>query len=158
MSKNYEYIKVKKIIRKEGFTLIEMLAVIAIILVLASVMFPNVAGYINEGKKIKVVDQCRKVVMASESYNLRYSELEKSDTVSSLLSHSGISEYVNEDDLKNININSTTLQNCYDIIEGESFSLIKNNDGIMILDNNSIGKSANIEVNHELKGKNDKDN
>ena len=104
MFKKYEYTSNQKLIKKEGFTLIEMLAVISIILILSSVLFPKVAGYINEGKKLKVVDQCRKVVMASESYNLRYSELGKNSKVSSLLNLTGISEYISKDDLKNINI------------------------------------------------------
>ena len=47
----------------------------AIIGILAAAILPNVSGYIKEAKKVKVVDQCRKVVMAAESYKLRYNSL-----------------------------------------------------------------------------------
>ena len=57
--------------KKAGFTLIELIAVIAIIIILSGVLLPKVIGYVQEAKKLKVVDQCRKVVMATESYNLR---------------------------------------------------------------------------------------
>ena len=74
--------------KKKGFTLIEIIAVIAIIGILATVILPNVNGYIKEAKKVKVVDQCRKVVMAVESYNLRYdSPIKENDIVNSAISN-----------------------------------------------------------------------
>lgn len=129
------YIKMER--KKEGFTLIELIAVIAIIIILSGVLLPKVLGYVQEAKKLKVVDQCRKVVMANESYSLRYTPLEKSQYVSNIIEKEGISKYLERDDLKNINIQNTTIKNCYDIVNGAEFKL--NTEGSSeILDSSSI--------------------
>lgn len=58
-----------KIRKKKGFTLIELMAVIAIIAILAAVLVPTVSGYINRSKKTAVITQVRNVVSAVETYN-----------------------------------------------------------------------------------------
>ncbi len=107
--------------KKAGFTLIELIAVIAIIIILSGVLLPKVIGYVQEAKKLKVVDQCRKVVMATESYNLRYIPLEKNQNVSSIIKNDGISKYIQEEEFKNIDITNTTLQDCYNVVNGAEF-------------------------------------
>lgn len=145
--------KVKTIFKskKKGFTLIELLAVITIILMMAGIMFPKLIGYVNEGKKLKVVDQCRKVVMASELYELKNVSLNTQESISSFMKKEGITDYLDSDDLKNINTDSTTLQNCYDIVKGADFELIESN-GKMMLNSNTIGVSK--EMNEGTNGKN----
>ena len=115
--------------KKKGFTLIEIIAVIAIIGILATVILPNVNGYIKEAKKVKVVDQSRKVVMAVESYNLKCSSPLKEDiTVNSAKSNKGVEKYLDGVKLDNLNINSTNLKNCYDIVNGAEFDFLENTD------------------------------
>lgn len=55
--------------KKKGFTLIELMAVIAIIAILAAVLVPTVTGYINRSKKTAIITECRTVMNAIETYN-----------------------------------------------------------------------------------------
>ena len=83
---------------------------------------PNVNGYIKEAKKVKVVDQCRKVVMAAESYELRYKTLERNITVEDIKEKAGLSKYLEADSLKNLP-DETTLDQCSDIVNGAEFDI-----------------------------------
>ena len=60
--------------KKKGFTLIELMAVIAIIAILAAVLVPTVNGYINRSKKTALITQVREAVNAVETYNVAATE------------------------------------------------------------------------------------
>ena len=71
--------------KKKGFTLIELMAVIAIVAVLAAVLVPTVSGYITRAKKTAVITQARAVMNAIETYNLSaVSKIGDNETLSSL--------------------------------------------------------------------------
>lgn len=111
--------------KKGGFTLIEVIAVIAIIGIMASVLLPKFTKYINEAKKLKVVEQSRKVVMAVESYNMKAShQIPKTASISTVKSNSGVSKYF--EDITNDTdklTESMKVKDCYDIVNGAEFSI-----------------------------------
>lgn len=127
--------------KKEGFTLIEVIAVIAIIGMLAVVLLPKIGGYIKEAKKLKVVENCRRVVMAVESYNLKTNnEIKDTESVSAAMRKQGVKQYLEDSELKNISPDQTTLKNCYSIVEGADFDFL---EGSEILNPSTIeGKNS----------------
>lgn len=83
--------------KKKGFTLIELIAVIAIIGILAGVLVPKISGYMQEAKKTKVMDQSRKVLLAVESYNMKNDkpiDINNTNTVDTALSKASIIEFI----------------------------------------------------------------
>ena len=52
--------------KKRGFTLIELMAVIAIIAILSAVLIPTISGYINRSKKSVVINQCKRLYKVIE--------------------------------------------------------------------------------------------
>ena len=122
--------------KQEGFTLIEVISVVAIIGMLAVILLPKIGGQIKEAKKLKVVENCRQVVMAVEAYNLKLNgDIKQNDTVETIMKKKGISNYVEAADLKNIDLSQTKLKDCYEIVEGAEFDF---KDGSEILNPSTI--------------------
>lgn len=122
---NLNYSKRTKGKKKKGFTLIEVIAVIAIIGMMASVLLPKFTNYMNEAKKLKVVEQSRKVVMAVETYNMKAeAPIADSTTVGVAKANSGVNKYFEKvNDETNKLLDDMSIKDCYKIVSGEEFSI-----------------------------------
>ncbi|WP_051623696.1 type IV pilin protein [Clostridium hydrogeniformans] len=128
-----EYLKIKK---KKGFTLVELLAVMGILAILAAILVPSVNSYIVRSRKTAIIVQAREVVNAIEIYNLTSTSAIKigvnSDPKVSDLP-SNIKEYIGEDGSDKIK--EAKLSEVYTIYKNVKGDII---DRIELGDNNTF--------------------
>lgn len=77
--------------RRKGFTLIELILVMSIILVISSFLMPKLNGYSSKAQVLKVVDTGRQIYLAAmESYTSGNEQFEKTKLSSSVKGLLGI--------------------------------------------------------------------
>lgn len=113
--------------KKSAFTLIELIVVIAIIAILAAALTPSFTGYINESKKVAVINQAKNVVTAYESAKVKPSNTYTLDTT--------VDAFAEGSDLlegKDVNkLNNTSIGNCYSIVNTEKFEFDVTDKGLL---------------------------
>lgn len=136
--------------KKKGFTLIELVAVVAIIGILAALLVPKIAGYIEDAKKTKVVDQARQVYMAVQTHNTKADSILplESTTVTEALEKEGVYKYMGltatgtagsaGSTFPNLNGN-LHISECKKIVEGAKFFI--DDDGVVKVTGNNIATS-----------------
>ena len=111
--------------KKSAFTLIELIVVIAIIAILAAALTPSFTGYINEAKKVAVINQAKNVVTAYESAKVKSSNTYTLDTtVDTFADGSALL------DPKDVNkLSNTSIGNCYSIVNTEKYDITLMDNG-----------------------------
>ena len=59
--------KIRKMMNKKGFTLVELIVVLVILAILAALLIPALTGYIDKANEEKVTAECRMVVMGAQT-------------------------------------------------------------------------------------------
>lgn len=111
--------------KKSAFTLIELIVVIAIIAILAAALTPSFTGYINEAKKVAVINQAKNVVTAYEATKVKSSNTYTlNTTVDTFADGSALL------DPKDVNkLSNTSIGNCYSIVNTEKYDITLKDNG-----------------------------
>lgn len=111
--------------KKSAFTLIELIVVIAIIAILAAALTPSFTGYINEAKKVAVINQAKNVVTAYEATKVKSSNTYTlNTTVDTFADGSALL------DPKDVNkLSNTSIGNCYSIVNTEEYDITLKDNG-----------------------------
>ncbi|MBM6837289.1 type II secretion system protein, partial [Clostridium saudiense] len=142
--------------KKKGFTLIELMAVIAIVAILAAVLVPTVNGYITRSKKTAIVTQARTIMNAIETYNITggaiidYKSADAEKTVNALFASGGEfadEELVKKEDVKKIL--KATLDEVKTINENKTQDIL--NKIKLADDTTSYGQDENSQPNETIK-------
>ena len=111
--------------KKSAFTLIELIVVIAIIAILAAALTPSFTGYINESKKVAVINQAKNVVTAYEATKVK--------STNSYTLETTVNTFASGSDLledKDVNkLSNTRIENCYNIVNTEENDITLNDNG-----------------------------
>lgn len=122
---NQKFINSKKNNKKNGFTLIELVAVLAIIAILSVSLAPKLSNYITEAKKVNVLNEAKNIVTAFEAYNQRLNTDEDNTEVSDLI---GEGKPLEANSIKKIPTDFSITQ-CRNILDTDSYTFDLDNDG-----------------------------
>ncbi|MDY5213038.1 type II secretion system protein [Intestinibacter sp.] len=105
--------------KKKGFTLVELIAVMAIIVILATTIAPKVLGYIDKGKKTNAIEEARQVVLAVDSYNISNTgnEIKTDDKYSDFKDKINSADFIDISDVKYI-ADTNTYEELNKIVKG----------------------------------------
>ena len=111
--------------KKSAFTLIELIVVIAIIAILAAALTPSFTGYINEAKKVAVINQAKNVVTAYEATKVKSSNTYTLNTTVDAFAEG--SDLLDEKDVNKLS--NTSIENCYSIVNTEEYDITLTDNG-----------------------------
>lgn len=110
--------------KKRAFTLIELVVVISIIAVLAAAFTPKLSGYMEEARKVVVLDQAKRVLTAYESLILRSNTLTEKSSINTVVTSSGSPLTLAE--ITKIPSNFT-IEQCRNLLNTEKYTFTMSN-------------------------------
>lgn len=109
---------------KKGFTLIELVTVLAIIAILSSAIIPKISNYITEAKKVAILNEAKTVVTAYESSRIRIDSNETNTNINDLITKN----YLDSDSIKKIPTDFSVAQ-CKQLMDTENYTFTINSEG-----------------------------
>ena len=127
---NIKFNKKSNKLKKNGFTLIELVAVLAIIAILSATFVPKFTNYITEAKKVAILNKAKSVVTAYEAVSHKISTDENDTKISTLIN---LSNSPLDDNTLLTTLGDISVSECKDILESNGNFTIKSNGNLDLI-------------------------
>lgn len=119
--------------KKKGFTLIELVAVMAIIAILSVAFIPRFGNYITQAKKVSILNEAKSIVTAYESVKYKSTTKNENETIGSDLQGDNLP--IEKDSLKKLG--NATVAQCKLLLDTENHDFTLNDNTITISNTDS---------------------
>ena len=127
--------------KKKGFTLIELVAVMAIIAILSAAFIPRFGNYITQAKKVSILNEAKSIVTAYESVKYKSTTKNENETIGSDLQGDNLP--IEKDSLKKLG--NATVAQCKLLLDTENHDFTLNDNTITISNTDSTKGTITIE-------------
>lgn len=127
--------------KKKGFTLIELVAVMAIIAILSAAFITRFGNYITQAKKVSILNEAKSIVTAYESVKYKSTTKNENETIGSDLQWDNLP--IEKDSLKKLG--NATVAQCKLLLDTENHDFTLNDNTITISNTDSSKGTITIE-------------
>ena len=127
--------------KKKGFTLIELVAVMALIAILSAAFIPRFGNYITQAKKVSILNEAKSIVTAYESVKYKSTTKNENETIGSDLQGDNLP--IEKDSLKKLG--NATVAQCKLLLDTENHDFTLNDNTITISNTDSSKGTITIE-------------
>lgn len=127
--------------KKKGFTLIELVSVMAIIAILSAAFIPRFGNYITQAKKVSILNEAKSIVTAYESVKYKSTTKNENETIGSDLQGDNLP--IEKDSLKKLG--NATVAQCKLLLDTENHDFTLNDNTITISNTDSSKGTITIE-------------
>lgn len=127
--------------KNKGFTLIELVAVMAIIAILSAAFIPRFGNYITQAKKVSILNEAKSIVTAYESVKYKSTTKNENETIGSDLQGDNLP--IEKDSLKKLG--NATVAQCKLLLDTENHDFTLNDNTITISNTDSSKGTITIE-------------